>query len=255
MSSSYFLPSSYQSRPQPEYFHDLANKKQPDIVWQPEVYECLAKVGRATGRDTLIDIGCGTARKLIALYPEFKIVGVDFGENIERCRAAHPENTWLTADFEKTSSIPELEPHLGQATIVCSDVIEHLIDPRPILGLIRSLLNQGGVALLSTPDRAHSTGLHHAGPPINPHHTREWRMTELSALCRDQGLGVFAETLTLMHNKSPDRATILLGLCAAGTESQHSAAAAVFPEAPGFPGYWAGALIRTARTVINQLRG
>jgi hypothetical protein len=93
------LAAHYTSRRAPEYFDDV-HRVDADIVHQPDVYGAAAALARHTGATHIIDIGCGAAEKLLALAPEFHLVGVDFGENFEHCRRAHPGHTWLQWDIE-----------------------------------------------------------------------------------------------------------------------------------------------------------
>jgi hypothetical protein len=74
---------------------------------------------------------------------------------------------------------PEL---IARSVVVCSDVLEHLIDPRPAMRLICWLLDQGAVgAVLSTPARDQRAGAEHLGPPFNSSHVREWTQCEFRA--------------------------------------------------------------------------
>jgi 2-polyprenyl-3-methyl-5-hydroxy-6-metoxy-1,4-benzoquinol methylase len=78
VTESYFLPSGYESRLEPEYFVD----EELNAVWQPDLYPEAATVARRLGSRRIIDVGCGTAEKLARLHPEFEVVGIDFGSNI-----------------------------------------------------------------------------------------------------------------------------------------------------------------------------
>jgi hypothetical protein len=66
--------------------------------------------------------------------------------------------------------------------VVCSDVLEHLVDPRPAMRLICWLFDHGAAcAVLSTPARDKRAGAEHLGPPFNPSHVREWTQDEFRA--------------------------------------------------------------------------
>ena len=54
-------------------------------------------------------------------------------------------------------------------------MIEHLLDPAPYLRAIGALLDERGIALVSTPNRQLSDG-------VNPYHVREYLSAELRDL-------------------------------------------------------------------------
>lgn len=230
MSTSYCIKPGYQSRPAPEYFNDTHTAVDAAIVWQPEVYEVAKRAARKLGVRNIIDIGCGSAAKLTALHPEFDIIGVDFGSNLEFCRKHYGFGRWLEADFETCDTLPLSDAELKSSVIVCSDVIEHLVDPLPLLRLIRSLLQKAPLALISTPERNLKSGLQDCGPPFNPHHVREWALGELTHFAIDQGFTPVYSGLTTTNSKSPARNTILLAVAMpTGSATTHSDWRGVFP--------------------------
>lgn len=178
----HFLAHGYTQRVPPEYFADTDNS---GITWQPDVYpEALAQV-RKRDCDVIIDLGCGRAGKLVALRehnPDLEIIGVDFGPNISWCREHLPGGLWLDADLESATTLPLTPEVIARSLVVCSDVLEHLIDPRPAMRLIGWLLDHGAAgAVLSTPARDKRAGTDHLGPPFNPAHVREWTQREFRA--------------------------------------------------------------------------
>lgn len=130
------------------------------------------------------DVICGRAGKLAGLReqdPDLDIIGVDFGRNIDWCRENLAVGTWLDADLE-AATLPLDTEVIARSVVVCSDVLEHLVDPRPAMRLICWLLDQGAAcAVLSTPARDKRAGADHLGPPFNPSHVREWTQTEFRA--------------------------------------------------------------------------
>src|SRR5262245_42438350 len=185
--SSYFLPNGYVSRLEPDYFVE----ENYEGTWQPDVYPETADLARRLGVRTLVDVGCGTARKLVALHPEFDVVGIDFGSNIERCRELYDFGTWIDVDLDHADSlgIDDL-PHTA---LICADVIEHLVHPENLLGLISNAMDRGAsVAVLSTPDRELSNKPGHMGPPLNPAHVREWTRAEFGQFLEANGLRGYA---------------------------------------------------------------
>ncbi len=214
------LSSAYASRERPEYFVD-SPEITGGVTWQPDVYAMAAAMARAGGCHTIVDIGCGQARKLSALHPEFRVIGVDYGENITWCRRTYTFGSWLESDLEQHDLLPIPPAVLSDAVIVCSDVIEHLVDPRALLATLRSLLVHARYVVLTTPDRVRTHGTTHAGPPPNPAHTREWTTEELRRLCEIEGLPVLAAGHTRSNDVQPDLATVALVLCGAASGSDH----------------------------------
>jgi SAM-dependent methyltransferase len=202
----YFLPESYESRGEPEYFVDEGL----NAVWQPDLYPEAATVARRLGSRRIIDVGCGTAAKLAALHPEFEIVGVDFGSNIEACIARYDFGTWLDVDLDTAHDLGYDD--VAGAVIVCGDVIEHLVHPERLLQMLRGALDAGAATVfLSTPDRELINESGHLGPPPNPAHVREWSTSEIAKFMSSAGLhGFFG--LTRSNDVMPYMRTIIAAI-------------------------------------------
>lgn len=67
----------------------------------------------------------------------------------------------------------------GGATLICSDVIEHVEDPDQILAYLEAIRPEQIV--ISTPDRDEIKLDTQDGPPRNIHHVREWTHDEFVA--------------------------------------------------------------------------
>lgn len=221
------LPEGYRERPVPQYFVDSVSNC-ANVTWQPDVYPIAGQLARSLGCNTLVDIGCGHARKLVAMAGEFDVIGVDYGPNIEHCRRQHAVGTWLEADLEFAVPLAIPTETLARAVVICSDVIEHMIDPMPLLALLRKLLDHCPTVVLSTPDRARTYGAQHNGPSPNVAHTREWTHEELERLLRHAGFDVALMTHTRSNDQNPDQATILAVLA----NRQHPAVGAAREAAP-----------------------
>lgn len=213
--ASYFIRSGYLSRDTVEYFADETDDA---TVWQPDVYPYAAARVEELGRDVLIDIGCGRAGKLATLAasrPEWTYVGVDFGENLRWCRENHSFGRWVEADLESTRVLPIAPALIRLSVVVCSDVVEHLLNPGPALALILRLLAEGSAAaVLSTPAREFRSGYDAPGPPRNPSHVREWASDEFQALLRAVGFEIHYAGLTRSDDVSHGLSTqlVLVGL-------------------------------------------
>lgn len=196
-----FVPHEYESRADPSYFEDFAPGSNHKI-YQPDVYSLAALMASIRG-GRLIDIGCGKAEKLLKYSRRFKIVGVDFGPNIEYCARTHRWGEWISHDLESEAGLPLPLQDLQGAVIVCADVIEHLLQPLILLGKLRRCVDSGACVLLSTPERMLLRGTRLKGPPSNPNHVREWKIGELRALLLHLGFEI--QFLGLTANNHVDR--------------------------------------------------
>lgn len=166
-SDNYCIKPEYISRVDVKYDTHVEESAK---VWQPYVYELGVALARERGCSTILDVGCGAARKLASYMDEFSVIGVDYGDNIEYCREEYSNATWIAQDLETDLSltIPE------DTVIICSDVIEHLLDPDPLMHSLTRLLSQGSVLVLSTPNRKPASNR-----TAQPEHVREWTLDEL----------------------------------------------------------------------------
>ncbi|WP_441247336.1 class I SAM-dependent methyltransferase [Kitasatospora sp. McL0602] len=209
--TTHHIRAGYRHRTTVEYFADTTDD---DVTWQPDVYPYVATLAEHSGFDTLIDLGCGRAGKLAALAaerPDWTYIGVDFGDNLAWSRDNHAFGQWIDADLEKTELLPLAPDLLRRSVVVCSDVIEHLLDPLPLLALTRNLLSDGcSVAVLSTPAREFRSGYDAPGPPRNPSHVREWASDEFQALLRACGFEIHYAGVTRSDDASHGLSTQLV---------------------------------------------
>ena len=180
----YFVKPGYQSRESPTYFVD----ELPEIVYQPDVYPVAAAAARSLGASMLVDVGCGRAPKLLACAGDLDTIGIDFGPNLDHCRAHYPDRTWLDCDLDRPHRLPVSPGELRRSVIICSDVIEHLVRPEHLLASLRAALEEAPLLVLSTPERDLTRGLDDTGPPYNGAHVREWNLSELALLLEHHGL-------------------------------------------------------------------
>jgi SAM-dependent methyltransferase len=201
---TFFIRQPYEAREETEYFDDTAD----EVEYQPDVYPLAAFLGRRFGCRAVVDLGCGTARKLARLHPEFEVIGVDIGPNLAECRRRYDFGHWLECDLEQAT--PPVEATvLDRAVVVCADVIEHLRDPRPLLRTLSEWLGRAPVGIVSTPARDLVRGPDDHGPPTNPAHVREWEGAELRQLLQTAGLTVPFLGLTASNDLGREKKTLL----------------------------------------------
>jgi len=182
LEENYYIKLGYASRLNPDYCVD---EPAAGVTWQPMVYPFAAGRAVQRGCETIVDIGCGRARKLARLqeeHPIWNFIGVDYGSNIRWCISTYSFGTWIEADLEALGPFVN-DCEFRNTIVICSDVIEHMIHPSRLLNKIRSLLERGvSEAVISTPERDLTRGTDDFGPPGNSSHVREWNMAEFKAL-------------------------------------------------------------------------
>jgi SAM-dependent methyltransferase len=197
----YFVRAQYQPRLAPQYFEDFSPGTN-ERSHQPDVYS-LAEFFASLSIRRVIDVGCGKGEKLRPLAHRFEIIGLDIGANIEHCRRTFLRGEWISHDLESDRDFPLAGTRLDDSIVICADVIEHLINPMPLLRNLRKCAGRGACVVLSTPERDLARGMDDSGPPPNPSHVREWTIGELRALLQHMGFDI--PFLGLTANNSVDR--------------------------------------------------
>ncbi|MGH9892235.1 MAG: glycosyltransferase, partial [bacterium] len=90
--------------------------------------------------------------------------------------------------------VARLKPQL----VICADVVQQVPDPRRLLSGIGHAVSDGGMALISTPDRTRLRPETPMGPPSIPNHIREWSPEEFSLLLESCGF----EVVRIVHRRS-----------------------------------------------------
>ena len=102
---------------------------------------------------SLIDVGCGTGRKLQYIHKKVSnitIIGIDQKNAVDFCRKNYTFGKWYVDDIEDPSkSLKNINADL----VISSDVIEHLLDPNHILKYLKLKVKKNGFIILSTPER------------------------------------------------------------------------------------------------------
>ncbi len=192
-----FLPQGYRTnhpasadRDGTPYWEDGLDHN--DIRYQVPVYRLAAERARMLSPGLVMDIGCGSGDKLVEFFrtAPSRVVGVDQDSAISLAKSRFTGIEWLSGDLDSEQFWTVLTAYRPDL-VICSDVIEHLIDP---LGLLRRLrtLTGSGLLILSTPDRSRCSA-NSLGPPGNPRHIREWTADELSRLVEATGFTIVAK--------------------------------------------------------------
>jgi 2-polyprenyl-3-methyl-5-hydroxy-6-metoxy-1,4-benzoquinol methylase len=202
------LPSAYQVRETPEYFDDTSQRDSV-VVHQPEVYFLAEYLLDVDQRDILIDIGCGSGRK-ISTDRKFTIIGVDCCANLRTFAKRHRDALCVEANLEQSDfEFAELIDW-NRAVVVCANVIEHLRNPINLLNKLAGYAKAGATVLVSTPDRSRLYELGNIGPPENLTRAQEWSAEEFVALLARNELPVAFFGHTVSDNLSKRKLTSLV---------------------------------------------
>jgi hypothetical protein len=161
------IRSGYKHRQTYSHFDDTSFKDE----WQSDVYIRAAKLMQDEQLCTVHDVGCGSGYKLIRYLGDYDTTGFEVPDTLEFLQRSYPERKWKAATPSDSQVPAEL--------VICSDVIEHVLDPEVLIRFLISLTHKW--LLISTPDRGilySRTSAYQLGPPRNPDHVREWNFNE-----------------------------------------------------------------------------
>jgi 2-polyprenyl-3-methyl-5-hydroxy-6-metoxy-1,4-benzoquinol methylase len=99
----------------------------------------------------ILDLGCGNG-SLIARFADhgFELHGVD----ASHAGIGHARQQWRSVTFHQADVTAQIPPELSAGyfgAIVCTEVIEHIFEPRKLIANAYLLLKPGGRILISTP--------------------------------------------------------------------------------------------------------
>jgi len=159
-----------------------------DIGWrdegQKEVYIYCKDFMKNNNLQTVVDIGCGSAYKLTTILSEFNTIGVETEPCYTYLQNTYPDFKWLlSGEVEKSFNL--YDEINNSDVVICSDVIEHIVNPDNLVDYLLSLKSK--YYIISTPCReilcnhpkfSNTYNSTMNGPPLNPCHVREWTMEE-----------------------------------------------------------------------------
>lgn len=150
---------------------------------------------------TLLDVGCGNG-SMANLFIEqgYNVYGTDASETgISQARIKHPGRFFLQ-DLTK-DELPNELTSINFDTIISTEVVEHLYDPRNYIAFCKKVLekNGGGEIILSTPYHGYLKNLVMAASgTLDKHftalwdggHIKFWSRATLTKLLTEQGFRV-----------------------------------------------------------------
>jgi SAM-dependent methyltransferase len=121
----------------------------PETVLHRRRERELIKLIAEFGKEKFLDAGCGTG--LITRHLPRGSAAVDLNpRNLEKARLRAPANEYFLVDLEKTLPFPP--ENFG--TVICTEVLEHLLEPQLALSEISRVLQPGGRLIGSVPGRS-----------------------------------------------------------------------------------------------------
>ncbi len=172
--------SNYYANKNPSHHIDLNWKDEG----QKEVYLYCKQFMQENNLNTVLDVGCGSAYKLMTILKEFNTIGIETEPCYSYLQKTYPDRKWLLSG-EQEKSFQQYDEIKNPDVVICSDVIEHIVNPDILVDYLLSL--KAKYYILSTPcrqilcDHPKFSNIYKKswnGPPINPCHVREWTMIE-----------------------------------------------------------------------------
>lgn len=158
-------------------------------IYQYPVYKYSIKIIKKYNIEQVVDVGCGVATKLAMIHkkmPQVEIVGIDQKNAIDYCKNTYQFGSWYCDDFENPKKVLS---GLKADLIICSDVIEHIMNPNVLLTYLKNILSKDGYLILSTPNRDLLRGIECYNSP-NKAHIREWNFIEFEKYLDSRGFEI-----------------------------------------------------------------
>ena len=167
MFDNYKIPMEYKSRV-PSHWDD----REETDKWQNFVYEQALTMSKEHNLSSILDVGCGSGFKLIKFFDNdnYTTTGIEVEPCLSFLKEKYPNKVWLQGDWK--------QPVKDHDLLICSDVIEHIVDPDEVLEFVRGC--DSSVVVMSTPVRDNM------GPPTNECHAREWSLEEFQEYLNDR---------------------------------------------------------------------
>ena len=90
MTKKYCINDSYQARTQYHHYDDSLLEDE----WQLEIYLHALGLMKKNKFKSIVDIGCGSAYKLITYLGDYQTIGLELPVNVQKLQKKYPERKW-----------------------------------------------------------------------------------------------------------------------------------------------------------------
>jgi 2-polyprenyl-3-methyl-5-hydroxy-6-metoxy-1,4-benzoquinol methylase len=175
------------------YVYPNADLNESHDYLLPPVLKLLDHNGHQSPK-RVFELGCGNGSVANVLWRrDYDVTGLDASvEGINQARAAYPH-----LKLDRGSAYDDLVSKYGKFPFVLSlEVVEHLYNPRQYAANLYSLVENGGMAIISTPYHGYVKNLcmaisgkldNHFTALWDHGHIKFWSMSTLSFLLREAG--------------------------------------------------------------------
>jgi len=171
------IPDATAERIVPEHYRQ-APEEQALLARHEFAYACAAQL--APPDRPLLEIGCGEGYGTRWLAERFAPVAAVDIDASAAARAATRCAALPHCRVQAYDGVRLPYPDGSMATVIALQVIEHLPEPAVVLREMARVLQPGGMAMITTPNRAYRVA--DGSKPWNRFHYREYTAAELAAL-------------------------------------------------------------------------
>ena len=173
----------------------------PIELGQEEVYRYARLLAERDRPVRIVDLGPGALVHLATAFNGYPARLIRVGPAYRREQPAEVDRgkqpAFSEADLEDYGDLARLEEALAAdapTLFILAGIIEHLVDPRPVLRFLRRALRRhpSNRLVLSTPDRIRIDGRDAERAPEHPARFREWTLNELGLALQGAGFEVRA---------------------------------------------------------------
>jgi SAM-dependent methyltransferase len=164
-------------------------RTKPNVAGDQRFQAIAEQIAQLPPGSSVLDYGCAegvNTLTLARLFPQIEFVGVDFAHsNIELCRKYAEEDGLKNAYFYTGSSDdwPIAERGDGYDAVICSEVLEHVMEPWKLADFVESKCKVGGRVIITVPQGPwEANGLYDAGQfPWRAHiwHLNKWAIRHM----------------------------------------------------------------------------
>lgn len=165
------------------------------------IAEPILNLLTAANNQSILDLGCGNGALVkYLIHHKFNAYGTDASPSGIAIASKFDSARFALQDLS-TEELPPAFEHLIFDTIISTEVIEHLYDPRKFIDFCKKILlkNGGGEIILSTPYHGYLKNLvlalagkwdQHADPLWDGGHIKLWSKATLTRLLAEKGFTV-----------------------------------------------------------------